>query len=233
VSVFIPAYNEEKILEESITRVYRKLKELEYNFELFIIDDSSTDSSPIIGGRLADKYKGVRFIGYHNGPSRRENLAKSFRLAEGDIILFMDVDLSTDLKHLKELIESVKRDYDIATGSRHVEGASINRKLSRRIISSSFKYFVKFYFNSKINDHECGFKAFKREIILKLVNEMGYDSEFKRKMFWDAEMLIRAQKKGCRIKEIPVQWAAGEKSALRFFRELSMIPYLLSLRFRL
>lgn len=233
ISLFIPVYNGEEILEKNLAQVYDRLKELKYDFELFIIDDSSTDSSPVIGKKLSDRYREVRFVGYDNGPSRRENLAKSFTLAKGDILAFMDVDLSVDLKHLKELIEAVEKSYDISTGSRYVEGAVVKRSLSRNIISNAFKYFIRLYFSSGINDHQCGFKAFKKEVILKLVDEMGYDSKFKRKFFWDSEMLVRAQRDGYRIKEIPVKWIEKEKSTWSFWKETSILPYIFDLKSRL
>ncbi len=233
LSVFIPAYNEGKILEKNILKVYEELNRLKYNFELFIVDDSSKDSTPDIGRKLAKKYNKIKFVRYPNGPSRRENLAKSFQLAEGDTIMFMDSDLSTDLTYLPKLVERIGDGFDIVTGSRHLKNSKVKRSFSRWLISLLFKWFAKLYFGSRVNDHECGFKAFKKDIILDLLKDMGYDNKFKRKMFWDTEMFVRAQRKGYKIKEIPVRWKAGEKSALSFFKELSMVPYMLSLRFRL
>lgn len=233
ISIFVPAYNEETILEQNVTKIYNKLNELRYDFELFIIDDSSTDSTPLIGNNLAEEHKKIIFVRYEIGPSSRENLAKSFNFAKGDTIIFMDADLSTNLKHTKELVDTVRKGYDIVTGSRHIKGTVVHRNLSRRIISNLYKYFAKFYFNSKVNDHECGFKAFKKEVILHLVNEMGYDKKFKRKMFWDTEMFVRAQREDYKIKEIPITWKAGEKSSIRFFKEMSMIPYMLRLKSKL
>ena len=233
ISIFVPAYNEEIILEKNIIKIYNKLNELGYDFELFIVDDSSTDSTPSVGSNLAKEHEKIMFVRHEIGPSSRENLSKSFNLAKGDIIIFMDADLSTNLKHTKELVDTVRKGYDIVTGSRHIKGTVVHRNLSRRIISNLYKYFAKIYFNSKVNDHECGFKAFKKEVILHLVNEMGYDKKFKRKMFWDTEMFVRAQREDYKIKEIPITWKAGEKSSIRFFKEMSMIPYMLRLKSKL
>ena len=52
-------------------------------------------------------------------------------------------------------------------------------------------------------------------------------------MFWDTEMFVRAQREGYKIKEIPITWKAGEKSSIRFFKEISMIPYMLRLKSKL
>lgn len=233
VSLFIPVYNEEKIIEKSAIEVNNFIKSICEEYEIVIVDDNSSDNTPKIARKIANESRNIKYIRYNLGPSRRENLASSFKLAAGDIIIFMDADLSTDLKYTRGLIKNIEEGYDIVTGSRHIKGAVSKRKFSRKFISCLLKYFIKLYFNSKINDHECGFKAFKRGVIFQLVDEMGYDDKFKRKMMWDTEMFIRAQRIGYRIKEIPVEWKAGEKSALRFWRELSMIPYIIKLKFRL
>jgi len=62
-----------------------------------------------------------------------------------------------------------------------------------------------------------------------LVEEMGHDSSLKRGWFWDAELLIRAQKKGINIKEIPVIWKFGRKSSFLIRREIKVIDYMLKL----
>ena len=149
-----------------------------------------------------------------------------------DIIGFMDVDRSTGEEALRLAVDSLKENkYDIVIGSRYVAGSKIKRKADRLIISKLFNTFVRIYYNSKIKDHECGFKFFKAEILKDLVNEMGIN--YKRKMFWDSEMLIRAQKKKLRIREIPINWIEGTKSALSFKKELPMLKYMIELKFRL
>ena len=232
VSLFIPGYNEEKIIEENLIKVMTTIGDLPWDFEVFFVDDSSTDATPRLAGRLAETYHNLTHLRYENGPSRRENLAESFKKAKGDIIMFMDADLATDLKNIPSLIGMIERGYDIATGSRHIGGTVSKRLLSRRIISFCYKHFITLYFNSKINDHECGFKAFRKEVMLDLLKDLGYDYQFKRKMTWDTEMLLIAQKKRYKIKEIPIVWSEGAKSALRFRTELSIVPYLLALKYK-
>lgn len=233
VSLFVPGYNEEKIIEKNMTKVLDTVETLPWDFEVFFVDDASNDRTPEIAKKLSEKYDSLVRLRYDNGPSRRENLAESFKIAKGNIIMFMDMDLAADLKDIPTLIRVIEGGYDIATGSRHIAGTVSKRLLSRRLISFFYKHFVKFYFNSKINDYECGFKAFRREVILDLLNYLGYDYQLKRKMTWDTEMLLIAQKKGYKIKEIPIIWNEGAKSALRFRTELSIIPYLLGLKSKL
>ncbi|MBW3003735.1 glycosyltransferase [Candidatus Woesearchaeota archaeon] len=232
ISLFIPMYNEEHVIEQSIPKVLEFLRTVPKDIKLIMLDDGSTDRTPELAKSLTEKYDKL-YYQRHNGPSRRENLAQAMAQQDSDIIMFMDMDLSTDLCHIPELITQIENGYDIATGSRHVKGSKVKRNFSRYFISHGFKIFIKLYFGSKINDHECGFKAFKKEVIKDLVNELGYDHKKERKMFWDTEMFLRAQRKGYRIKEIPIRWTEGKKSALRIRTELSMLPYILRLRKRL
>ena len=74
----------------------------------------------------------------------------------------------------------------------------------------------------------CGFKAFKKEVILKLVEEMGYDKSLRRGVFWDTELLVRAIKNGYKIKEIPIWWNERYESKLYFKREIKAVGYIIN-----
>ncbi len=231
LSVFIPVCNEEKSLEFNIKKIYEALKDTGKSFELIIVDDTSTDLTPAIAKKLA-KNKDIRYIRCEGGPSRRENLAQEFKKAKAELIIYMDSDLAVDLKHLLELIYYSKK-ADIATGSRYMKESKIKRKFYRLIISKLYNAFLRILFNSKAQDHQCGFKAIKKKVALDLIKEMGYDKKLQRGWFWDAELLIRAQKRHYRIAEFPVTWAYGKKSSFSIMRELKMIPYVIKLRFRI
>lgn len=230
ISVFVPIYNESKILKRNIIKIYETLRKISNNFEIFIVDDNSSDNSKELYESLFKKKDNIRYIKYNNGPSRRENLSKSFKLAKGSIISFIDIDLATDLSYTKRLFEEIKHGADISIGSRYVKGAFIKRTLFRKVISHMYKVFMRYFFNSKIFDHQCGFKAFRKEVILDLVNDMKYDKKFVRGWFWDAELLIRAQKKKYKIVEFPVKWHYGKNTTFNLGRELRMIGYILKHR---
>ena len=233
ISLFIPVYNEEKIIEKNVEEILKEINKLPFDFELIIVDDSSTDSSGSILEKLSKKRHNLIHLRYENGPTRRENLAQSFKKANGNIVVFMDMDLATNLQYLTTLINSINEGYDIVTGSRYVKGSRTKRKLSRLIVSHLFNSFVRSYYSTNIRDHECGFKAFKKEVIVQLVDEMGFDEKLERGVAWDTEMLIRALRHNYKIKEIPIIWKEGEKSALHFSREYKIFPYLIKLKKKL
>jgi len=73
----------------------------------------------------------------------------------------------------------------------------------------------------------CGFKAFKKDVILKLVEDMGYDESLTRGIFWDVELLIRARRHHYTTREIPIWWKERKKSALNVNKEIKTIGYVL------
>lgn len=231
-SVFIPCYNEEQRLEKNIFEIYKMLLSLKKPFELVIVDDGSADSSPIIAWQLTKKYKEIKYLWYENGPSRRENLGKAFYTAQGCIIAFMDLDLSADLSRFPELLAIIQQGKDIAVGSRY-KGVYAQREFERKIISVFYNKFMQFYFKSKILDHQCGFKAFRKEKLLPILDAMGYDHAFLRGWFWDVEVLVRAQQLGYKIDELSVSWKLSKKSSFDIKREMKMIPYVLKFKWKL
>jgi len=230
VSILVPAYKEEKLIENNISKLRKSISSITPDFEIIVVDDNSGDNTSAIINSMDDAR--IRCIHFSNGPSRRENLAEAMKQASNEIILFMDADLSTELKHLPKLIDEVENHADIAIGSRFM-GKKPIRKLSRDIVSLLYNNFMRIYFGSKVKDHQCGFKAFKRKVIIDLIGDMGYDSGFVRGWFWDAELLIRAQRKRYRIAEFPVEWKNNRPSTVRVRREMRMILYILGLKHRL
>jgi glycosyltransferase AglD len=232
ISVVLPCYNEKELAVEHTREVYSYLKNLGWNFELIVCDDASTDGTAEALNKLTEPE--IRVLHFTNGPSRRENLSRALQDAKGEVLVYMDMDLSTDLKYLTDIVNPVLHDsYDIAIGSRYKEGAEVKREVLRLVYSKLYNGTIRMLFGSKVLDHQCGFKAFRRNVFHELAQELGYDEEFLRGWFWDAELLIRAQQKKLRILEIPVKWILAKKSSFHFFRELKVLPYMLGLKFRL
>lgn len=226
ISLFVPIFNEERILQRDIKSIAYLIKKIPFDYEIFIVNDSSSDRSRQIAEKITLFDKNITLLNYDLGPTRRENLAASFKEANGNIIAFVDIDLLGSLRFLPDLVDGIGSGFDIVTGSRYASNAKIKRKPFRFIISIIYNALIRIMFRTGIKDHMCGFKAFKREIILDLVGKMGYDNTFKRGVFWDTELLIRARKAGYKIKEIPIWWRERNKSALYFTREIKALGYI-------
>jgi hypothetical protein len=231
-SLFIPVYNEEKIIEKNLSKIFNKLNELNLDYEIIVADDGSTDSTGRIVKELRKKYENLRLYRSEKNLGRGEILSVSFKTANGKYIGFMDIDLATDLNYIKDLIENLKN-ADVVTGSRWLKESLVKREFFRWMISFFYnKFLLKVLFNSRVKDHQCGFKGFKKEVALKLVKECGVRKD--RRWAWDTEMLIRAQRHGYNIKEFPVEWDTGRESKFKFLRDIAIVwTYLFKLRLKL
>jgi len=233
-SVLIPFYNEEKILKSNVLQVYNFLKKEGYDFELFIVNDSSKDKSLEIANDLSKMHPEIRVLSYTNGPSRRENTFWSFPKTSGDILAFTDLDLSVSEKYFPKLFSELDRqNADVCVGSRYESGSTVHRELTRRITSIVYLKTVQWLFRCPVSDFQCGFKAFKRKSLLKILKKCGYDKSFQRGWFFDAELIIRAYRDGMKVATIPVVWNCGKQSSFKITRESKVIPYMLKLFWRL
>jgi len=231
ISIILPVYNEECILGENIPKIISCFDSIVgEDYEIVIADDGSTDDTPDIAKNLAGGDSRIKYFKGSSSRTRREILGEVIPSLESDIIAFMDMDLATDLKHARELIDAVENQgYSISTGSRWMKSSKTKREKSRFFISLAYNNFVRLLFGSRIRDHQCGFKAFRREAAIALLKEMGHSK--RRGWSWDTELLIRAQKKGRGIYEFPVCWNAGQRTSFKFVADCaSIFAYLIYLR---
>lgn len=238
VSLFIPIYNAARLIKKDLRRCYNALIQLKDDFEIIFVDDNSTDTSyrfeRIINRVRQATGREVRYIFYNRGPSRRENLAKSFHLAKYELIGFIDADLSCDVSYFLKAINVLKeKSADIVIGSRYIKGAKARCRLIRRFFSFFYNTAVRIIFKSKIRDHQCGLKVFRKNAVMQIINEMGYDDKYLRGWFWDAEFLIRAQNAKLNIIEMPVEWHYSDYSTFNIVRELRCLIAIINLKIKL
>ncbi len=215
VTIVLPAYNEAGRLEGAVKEVKRWAERLGYDYEIIIAEDGSTDGTDKIASRLAREDKRVIHLHSDERIGRGRAIANAFKASSGDVLVYLDVDLSTDMRHLKELIDAVAVEgYDIAIGSRLLKESETERPFKRDIASRVYNFLVRVMLGSKLRDHQCGFKAFRRDSVLKILDEVK-----DRHWFWDTELLVIAQRRGYRIKEIPVRWRQSEESKVRVARD--------------
>ncbi len=213
ISVVIPAYNEAGRLKRNIETLISFLRSNFQDFEIIIAEDGSTDGTDKVAEKLAEKYGFVRHLHSDERLGKGKAVLNGIMAAKSDVVVYMDADLSTDLHHLRELVDAIENGYDIAVGSRLMRNSETERPITRDIPSRIYNLLVRILLRSRIRDHQCGFKAFKRDRILKIA-EKARDNHW----FWDTEILILAQKEGMRIKEIPVRWTHIQDGTVSVFK---------------
>lgn len=213
ITVVVPVKNEEIDLPRNIPVLHKFLK---YNFknykwEIIIADNGpSTDKTPQVSKKLEKEYKGVKYVPIPR-PGRGGAIKETWLNSKANVLAYMDVDLSSDLKYFPKLVSAVERGSDIAIGSRLERGAKVyGRTLVREIISRSYNLIIKIFFWSSFNDAQCGFKAIGRkaaENLLPYIQDTAW--------FFDSEMLIVGEKAGFKITEIPIVWRDDPRSTVK------------------
>jgi glycosyltransferase involved in cell wall biosynthesis len=215
VSVVFPAYNEVDYLENAVQQASEALNGFAASYEIIIAEDGSSDGTDRLSEDLAQRYVFVRHIHGEKRLGRGTALNNAFRQSRGEVLVYMDLDLATDLKYLKPLVEAISVEgFDFSTGSRMLAESKVERTLRRSISSKTYNFLVRQMLGSKLRDHQCGFKAFRREPTLELIKEVGANH-----WFWDTEILVRAARRGYRIKEIAVEWKSGRKTKVNLFKD--------------
>jgi hypothetical protein len=210
-SIIVPVYNEAKTLENCIKKISKAVQKITNNFEIIIAEDGSTDGTYEIAKGLSKKNTRIKVLHSKERLGKGKALKNAFRNARGEIVVYMDADLSSDLNYLKPLIDRIKDGASIATGSRLIKGAVSERSLKRDMASKVFNFLVRFLLDSKVYDHQCGMKAFDRKTILPFLEKIK-DNYW----FWDTELLVKAQREGFRVDEIPIKWSQGKFTKVSF-----------------
>jgi len=210
VDIVIPVYNEERDLPRCLARLVPFLEaNLTHEWRVVIANNGSTDATLEVARSLACQDPRVGYV-HLDQKGRGRALRRAWLESTADIVSYMDVDLSTGLEAFPKLLAALEEGYDIATGSRLIRGAHVKRSFKRAASSYCYSLLMRAMHFTSFADAQCGFKAITTRAARALVPLV--ESQY---WFFDTELLILAQRKGCRIKEIPVTWMEDPDSRVR------------------
>lgn len=204
-NIAFPVLNEELRLNHGIKTTLKFLDHYAMDdCKITIVDNGSTDRTLDIIHELCTFDTRVNSISL-----KQKGFGIAFQAAikenDCEILGYMDVDLSTKLKHflrVRKIFEQYPQ-VQIVKGNRlDRRSVIIGRKLPREITSRGLDVLIRLAFQSQIRDTMCGFQFFRREAVEKLMKVSSNDPGW----FYCAELLLRAEKLGMTIKEIPVTW---------------------------
>jgi glycosyltransferase AglD len=217
VTAIIPVFNDRGSLEKAIPLSIEALGKITAEFEILVAEDGSSDGSAELVREYAKKDPRIRLLHSDTRLGRGKALNRAITEAKGGIVCYYDVDLATGMQHLPELIAVIQNGATISTGSRLLPSSDTVRTGGREIASRSYNFLVRLFLGSRIFDHQCGFKGFRRDTILPLLPQIRSDH-----WFWDTEILVRAQRMGFKVAEFPVHWRAGKGTTVRIKDVFSM-----------
>lgn len=219
INIIFPVLNERLRLEKGITGTVEYLKSIGFeDYRITIVDNGSIDETPQIAERLCGEYPGVSYERIEVrgvGAAFRRGVA----LNDCEIVGYMDIDLSTNIRHLGEAIEIFEKQPEVQyiNGSRFArESDTKGRRWYRRITSQGLLILLKTFLGMKCTDAICGFTFVRRETAEMLVEASSRDNGW----FYMIEFLLRAEKRGVGVLDYPVEWQEDYNTTVKIFRTI-------------
>jgi len=202
IDIVVPVYNEQAGLERSIRRLHAFLSaHIPFAWRIVIADNASTDATLAIARALAADLTSTTVL-HLPLKGRGRALRAAWSQSDADVLCYMDVDLSTDLRALLPLIGSLVSGHsDVAIGTRLARGSRVVRGRKREFISRTYNRLLRLALGARFSDAQCGFKAIRADVARTLLPDVQDEG-----WFFDTELLVLAQRRGLRIHEVPVDW---------------------------
>lgn len=228
LSIVVPAYNESANLKKGVLdEMTNYLKNVDFSFEVLIVDDGSSDDTVKIAKEQIKDKKGFRVIENPHG-GKAITVMTGLLAAQGETALFTDMDQATPLKEVEKFFPKFEGGFDIVVGSRvGRKGAPFIRKLS----AWGFSVLRGLILGLPFSDTQCGFKAFSKESIEKIVPKIKSEwgvVHFKGGAVnagFDVELLYLAKKYGFKIAEVPVEWNYVDTERVQVVKDAAAAIY--------
>ena len=210
ISIIIPIYNEESILEQEVINLFQeisyKLSPQYSDLELVLIENGSTDSTLEIAEKLASQFSQIK-IAVLDNPGYGKAVKHGISVASTEYVAICNIDF-WDINFLKQGLDLIIKDNaDIVVASKTLKTSHDKRNFIRRMINKGFNLFLKFYFHYQGSDTH-GLKVFDRKKLTSIINECVTDREL-----FDTEFMIRAQYENLKIKELPITIVERRKTS--------------------
>ena len=225
LSIVVPAYNEERRLPQTLRRIVNFVQAQEYEGEVIVVDDGSTDGTVRVVEEVASQAPFVTLI-------RNEHRGKGYSVktgaltAKGEYVFLCDADLSMPIDEVSKFLPPAVEPYDVAIGSREIEGARrYDEPYYRHLMGRVYNALVRLLAVRGFQDTQAGFKCLTRDAVHEVFPYQTMEG-----FGFDVEVLFIAQKRGYRIVEVPINWYYMANSrvnpigdSVRMFREILQV----------
>ena len=197
-TLILPCYNEAEHFEDSVKRIYTVLDKMNIVWEVIFIDDCSIDNTPQVIKIYMETPPAInsRAIYHNKNYGRGATVAEGIRQATSAIVGYIDIDCEIDPSYIPQFVEKIQKDYDVICANR-IYSFSWTRVM-RYMASKLYVFIQKIILGVNFPDTEAGYKFFKKEKILPILQHIKA-----RHWFWDTEIMVKAQKAGLSIVFIP------------------------------
>ncbi|MEK7177450.1 MAG: glycosyltransferase family 2 protein [Patescibacteria group bacterium] len=158
ISIIIPFYNEKESIPILIKGLAAQLEKIKEKYEIVLVDDGSTDAWR---QNFQNPKSEIQIFEHKKKLGKGQALKTGIENSSGETIVFMDGDLQDDPEDLPRFIEKINEGHDFVNGIREKRNDNFIVKFYSKIVA----WFLKSFLNSPYIDINCGYKAFKREVL--------------------------------------------------------------------
>lgn len=227
ISIILPCYNEGSIFKSSVSEIISTLRTLGTQWEIIFVEDVSSDETKKTVLEILKSNKNCRAIFHRQNEGRGKTVSDGIKNSKGEICGFLDVDLEVSASYIPIFVKEIENGFDMAVGKRFYDQESSS--FVRFVASKMYALIVKVFLGLPISDTEAGYKFFRKDKILPVVNKT-----LDKNWFWDTEVCARAHLAGLKISQVPVLFVKKpqKKSTVRLLPDT--FKYLAAIvRFRL
>lgn len=226
LSIVIPAYNEERRLPDSLEQIDRFVQAQGYGVEVIVVDNNSSDGTPDVVRAAAAGRPYMRLL-YEPVQGKGAAVKTGMLDAQGDYLFICDADLSMPIEEVSKFVPPVLNGHDVAIASREAPGAHrFDEPEYRHLMGRVFNFIVRVLALPHIQDSQCGFKVFRRDVAHEIFPLQTIDG-----WGFDVEVLFIARQRGYEVVEVPINWHYRTQSRIHPLRDaVNMLAEVLCVR---
>jgi dolichyl-phosphate beta-glucosyltransferase len=225
LSIIIPAYNEETRIIKSLQTAVNYLKLNNFDYEIIVVDDGSTDNTV----NIVDNFGfGVRIVSLGANIGKGAAVKQGMLESKGKYRFFSDADFSTPVYELPKILKRLESGVDVCIGSRAIDRSMVKKHqpIYRETMGKIFNKFVQLFVLKGITDTQCGFKGFRDYAAQELFSNSKITG-----FSFDVELLYLSSKFGFKVEQVPVEWYNDKRSTVNPVKDsLNMIIELLKIK---
>lgn len=200
LSVILPTYNEAKNIAKVIQELNAFFENQKIETEIIVVDDSSPDGTANEVKKMQKKFQNLVLLGDHPKEGIGKALQRGYDAARGEWLFSMDADRAFKIGDIQKLLRERKNGYDFIIGSKYAKGAVFQKNSSREWLKSKISMagnnYIRLLTGVQVHDFTINFRLFRKEVWNAIHPQ-------DRENFFLVEMLVQANQKGFRIKEVP------------------------------
>jgi glycosyltransferase involved in cell wall biosynthesis len=200
LSIVIPAHNEAAILPVTLKCLREFLDERPFTAEVIVVDDGSTDNSSAVLGEWRRSFENLRVLRNSVNLGKGASIRRGILASQGECVFVSDADLPGRPEDIVRLLEALRDGAVVAIASRRPAPFGSAPSTSRFLASTVYRTLVRLILNLPLRDTQCGFKAFLREPLLPIAQELRLGG-----FSFDVEFLYAAWRRGLAIREVDFQ----------------------------